>query len=78
MSPVCILPASVQCMSMLTMHAVCHVHWFCFLLQKCTKDRATKSILCVRDVSEAAAKEAVDRVFSACFKDTAPFEKVPP
>lgn len=47
-------------------------------MQKCTKDRATKSILCVRDVSEDTAKEAVDHVFPACFKDTAPFERVPP
>ena len=46
--------------------------------QKCAKDRAIKSILCVRDVSEDAAKEAVDSVLPACFKDTAPFERVSP
>jgi inner membrane protease ATP23 len=46
--------------------------------QDCVKERATKSILCVRDVSENEAKQIVDKVFSTCFKDTSPFERIPP
>ena len=37
-----------------------------------------KSLLCVRDISKAEAKGVVDRVFDTCFKDTVPFERVPP
>ena len=37
-----------------------------------------KSILCIRDVSEEEAKGAVERVFESCFRDTYPFERVPP
>ena len=46
--------------------------------QACVRERATKSILCVRDVTEEEAKRAVDKVFESCFRDTYPFERVPP
>ena len=48
------------------------------LFKVCVRERATKSILCVRDVSEEEAKRAVDQVFDSCFEDTFPFERVPP
>lgn len=47
-------------------------------VKACVRERATKSILCVRDVSEEEAKKAVDKVFESCFRDTFPFERVPP
>jgi len=34
--------------------------------------------MCVKDVSESEAKEAVERVFQTCFNDTNPFERIPP
>ena len=37
-----------------------------------------QSILCVQDTSPEAAREAVERVFDTCFRDTVPFERVPP
>ena len=46
--------------------------------QACVRERAMKSVLCVRDVSEREAREVVDRVFQTCFADTDPFERVPP
>ncbi|XP_065058754.1 mitochondrial inner membrane protease ATP23 homolog [Rhopilema esculentum] len=46
--------------------------------QKCVKERAVKSILCVRDVSEEEANQIVESVFEPCFKDTEPFERIPP
>jgi len=46
--------------------------------QKCVKERAVKSMLCVRDISEEQAKNIVDSVFEPCFKDTEPFERIPP
>lgn len=42
------------------------------------RERAAKSLLCVRDISEEQAYRAVDKVFAGCFKDTDPFERVPP
>ena len=47
-------------------------------IQKCVKERASKSIQCVRDMSEAEAMAAVETVFHTCFTDTDPFERVPP
>lgn len=46
--------------------------------QMCTRERAAKSILCVRDISEEQAYQLVDEVFVSCFNDTDPFERVPP
>ncbi len=37
-----------------------------------------KSVLCVRDIPEKEAKRVVDKVFQTCFRDTVPFERVPP
>ena len=37
-----------------------------------------KSMLCVRDISEEQAKNIVESVFEPCFKDTDPFERIPP
>ena len=34
--------------------------------------------MCVKDVSETEATEAVERVFNSCFNDTKPFERIPP
>ena len=49
------------------------------IMQACVRERASKSIMCVReDMSEAEARKAVDQVFDACFADTVPFERVPP
>ena len=36
------------------------------------------SLLCVKDISKEKAYELVDDVFTSCFKDTDPFERVPP
>ncbi|XP_065842075.1 mitochondrial inner membrane protease ATP23 homolog [Oscarella lobularis] len=46
--------------------------------QKCVRARAVESILCVRDVERVEAEAAVDSVFSQCFNDTDPFERIPP
>lgn len=46
--------------------------------QKCVKERAVKSILCVREISKQDAEDVVDSVFDACFHDTDPFERIPP
>lgn len=46
--------------------------------QVCARERAIKSILCVKNISEAEATRAVDSVFDKCFQDTVPFERVPP
>ncbi len=41
--------------------------------------RAAKSVEVIRDnVSEEDARKVVNSVFDACFKDTIPFERVPP
>lgn len=48
------------------------------ILQKCVKERAVKSILCVREISKQDAEDVVDSVFDACFHDTDPFERIPP
>ncbi|KAK2549658.1 Mitochondrial inner membrane protease ATP23-like protein [Acropora cervicornis] len=46
--------------------------------QKCVKERAVKSILCVREISKQEAEDVVESVFDACFHDTDPFERIPP
>lgn len=46
--------------------------------QTCVKERASKSMQCVRDMTDAEARAAVDSVFQTCFMDTDPFERVPP
>ncbi|XP_054006307.1 mitochondrial inner membrane protease ATP23 homolog [Hylaeus anthracinus] len=40
--------------------------------QNCVKDKAIKSILAVRNVSEDKAREAVQRVFHRCYNDLEP------
>ena len=47
-------------------------------MQECVKERAVKSMLCVRDISKEEAHEVVESVFDACFHDTEPFERIPP
>lgn len=47
-------------------------------LQACVRERASKSLLCVQDITESEARQAVDSVFDTCFQDTDPFERVPP
>ena len=47
-------------------------------VQVCVKERAIRSILCVQDVTQEEARQAVEKVFDSCFKDTVPFERVPP
>ncbi len=42
------------------------------------KERAVKSILCVQDITEEEAVKVVEGVFEPCFKDTDPFERIPP
>ena len=49
-----------------------------FFSQACVKERASKSMACVRELSESEAREVVDQVFDTCFTDTDPFERVPP
>ena len=44
----------------------------------CVKERAVNSILCVKDVAKSEARQAVENVFQNCFKDTVPFERIPP
>ena len=46
--------------------------------QACVRDRAAKSLLCVREMTEEEAFQVVDQVFPSCFRDTDPFERVPP
>ena len=42
------------------------------------RERASKSLLCVQDMTELDARQTVDSVFDTCFRDTDPFERVPP
>ena len=56
----------------------CCCFYFFFFLQECVKERAVKSMLCVRDISKEEAQEVVESVFDACFHDTEPFERIPP
>ena len=42
------------------------------------RERAALSLLCVKDITKEKAFELVDDVFTSCFKDTDPFERVPP
>ena len=56
----------------------CPVSYCIAFLKDCVKYRAMKSIQCVKNVSEEDAKKAVDDVFEQCFRDTIPFERVPP
>ena len=46
--------------------------------QTCVKERASKSMQCVRDLSDKEARAVVETVFQTCFTDTDPFERVPP
>lgn len=57
--------------------ADCHMS-FGVSLQACVRERASKSLLCVQDMTESDARQAVDSVFDTCFRDTEPFEHVPP
>ncbi|KAM6215602.1 mitochondrial inner membrane protease ATP23 homolog isoform 1-T1 [Rhynchocyon petersi] len=45
--------------------------------QTCVRDRATLSILAVRNISKEAAQKAVDEVFESCFNDHEPFGRIP-
>ncbi|XP_077991259.1 mitochondrial inner membrane protease ATP23 homolog [Glandiceps talaboti] len=45
--------------------------------QTCIKDRATRSVLAVRDVTRAVVDKAMDEVFDTCFNDHEPFHKIP-
>ena len=51
---------------------------FFFLCQKCARSRAVKSILCVSDISKDEAEKIVSSVFEDCYKDTEPFDRIPP
>ena len=42
------------------------------------KERAVKSMLCVRNITKKEAEDTVESVFDACFNDTDPFERIPP
>lgn len=42
------------------------------------RERARKSLLSTQDIGEAEARKVVDSVFDTCFRDTEPFERVPP
>lgn len=42
------------------------------------RERARKSLLSTQDIGEAEARKVVDSVFDTCFRDTEPFEQVPP
>ncbi|XP_028401908.1 mitochondrial inner membrane protease ATP23 homolog [Dendronephthya gigantea] len=46
--------------------------------KECAKNRAVKSILCVSDVSREKAEDIVSSVFEECYKDTEPFDRIPP
>ncbi|XP_018417091.1 PREDICTED: mitochondrial inner membrane protease ATP23 homolog [Nanorana parkeri] len=43
----------------------------------CVRDRAVKSILATRKVSQEAAEKTVDEVFNSCFNDQEPFGRIP-
>ncbi|MEE6480735.1 hypothetical protein FKM82_012658 [Ascaphus truei] len=45
--------------------------------QVCVRDRALRSILAVRNVSQETAEKAVDEVFDSCFNDHEPFGRIP-
>ncbi|XP_067855500.1 mitochondrial inner membrane protease ATP23 homolog isoform X1 [Heptranchias perlo] len=45
--------------------------------QKCVRERACRSILAVRKVSQETAEKAVDGVFDNCFNDLEPFGRIP-
>lgn len=45
--------------------------------QVCVRDRALRSILAVRKVSQEEAEKIVDEVFESCFNDHAPFGRIP-
>uniref|UniRef100_UPI00398E9A42 mitochondrial inner membrane protease ATP23 homolog n=1 Tax=Pristiophorus japonicus TaxID=55135 RepID=UPI00398E9A42 len=45
--------------------------------QKCVRERASRSILAVRKVSQEIAEKAVDDVFDICFNDHEPFGRIP-
>ena len=64
---------TVVCNIIAIMPVVLFVFW-----QECVKERAVKSMLCVRNISKEEAEEVVESVFDACFNDTEPFERIPP
>jgi len=41
--------------------------------QECVRQRAVRSVLAVRDVSQEEAHKAVDKVFNKCYNDLEPF-----
>ncbi|XP_056429995.1 mitochondrial inner membrane protease ATP23 homolog isoform X3 [Hyla sarda] len=45
--------------------------------QACVRNRALRSILAVRQISQEAAEKAVDDVFESCFNDHEPFGRIP-
>ncbi|XP_075867615.1 mitochondrial inner membrane protease ATP23 homolog [Nelusetta ayraudi] len=45
--------------------------------QACVRGRALRSILAVRNISREEAEKIVDEVFDTCFKDHAPFGRIP-
>lgn len=45
--------------------------------QACVRGRALRSILAVRNISREKAEKIVDEVFDTCFKDHAPFGRIP-
>ncbi|KAK7150162.1 hypothetical protein R3I94_009464 [Phoxinus phoxinus] len=45
--------------------------------QECVRSRALRSILAVRKVSREEAELVVDEVFDSCFRDHAPFGRIP-
>ncbi|KAM5171407.1 mitochondrial inner membrane protease ATP23 homolog isoform 2-T2 [Mantella aurantiaca] len=45
--------------------------------QTCVRDRAIRSILAVRNVSQETAEKAVNEVFDSCFNDREPFGRIP-
>ena len=52
--------------------------WYILSMQACVKERASKSMACVRDMTVKEARVVVEQVFETCFADTDPFERVPP
>lgn len=45
--------------------------------RRCIKRRAEMSVKMNRNCSEAEARDAVERAFEPCYRDTAPFETIP-
>lgn len=51
--------------------------WIVLFPQECVRSRALRSILAVRKVSREEAERVVDEVFDSCFRDHAPFGRIP-